>query len=83
MRKTGGVDDPDRTLFIRSRCRDGHARRETNLDPRGGRRLSRAMLPAYRAEWGLDGPLAAQFLRWQVGLVTFDWGVSYDTGRPE
>lgn len=37
---------------------------------------------AYRARWGLDGPLAAQFLQWLLGFVTFDWGVSFETGRP-
>ena len=37
---------------------------------------------AYRAQWGLDGPVAAQFLRWVHGFVTFDWGVSFETGRP-
>ncbi len=37
---------------------------------------------AYRAQWGLDGPLAAQFLRRVGGFVTFHWGVSFETGRP-
>ena len=37
---------------------------------------------AYRAQWDLDGSLAAQFGRWLVGFATFDWGVSFETGRP-
>lgn len=40
------------------------------------------IVAAYRAQWGLDEPLAAQFLRWLGGFVTFDWGVSFETGRP-
>ncbi len=37
---------------------------------------------AYRVQWGLDGSVAGQFLRWLGGFLTFDWGVSYQTGRP-
>ena len=40
------------------------------------------IVAAYRAQWGLDESLAAQFLRWLGGFVTFDWGVSFETGRP-
>ena len=40
------------------------------------------IVAAYRAQWGLDDSLAAQFLRWLGGFVTFDWGVSFETGRP-
>ena len=36
----------------------------------------------YRAQWGLDGPLVAQFWRWLIGFLTLDWGVSFETGRP-
>lgn len=36
----------------------------------------------YRAAWGLDGPLVAQFHRWLTGFLTLDWGVSFETGRP-
>ncbi|MEM6932006.1 MAG: ABC transporter permease [Pseudomonadota bacterium] len=39
------------------------------------------IVAAYRAEWGLDGPLTTQFLRWLGGFLTFDWGVSFETGR--
>ena len=39
------------------------------------------IVAAYRAEWGLDGSLGAQFLRWLGGFLTFDWGVSFETGR--
>ncbi|MEM9755348.1 MAG: ABC transporter permease [Pseudomonadota bacterium] len=40
------------------------------------------IVAAYRADWGLDGPLSGQFFRWLTGFLTFDWGVSYETGRP-
>ncbi|WP_420405595.1 ABC transporter permease [Nisaea sp.] len=39
------------------------------------------VVAAYRAQWGLDRPLAAQFLRWLHGFLIFDWGVSFETGR--
>ena len=35
-----------------------------------------------RAHYGLDDPLPIQYLNWLGGLVTGDWGVSYDTGQP-
>ena len=37
---------------------------------------------AYQAQWDLNGSLAARFGRWLAGFVTFDWGVSFETGRP-
>ncbi len=40
------------------------------------------IVAAYRAQWGLDEPIATQFLRWLGGFVTLDWGVSFETGRP-
>lgn len=40
------------------------------------------VVAAYRASWGLDGPLAAQFVHWLGGFVMLDWGVSFETGRP-
>lgn len=40
------------------------------------------IVAAYRAAWGLDEPLTWQFLHWLEGFVTFDWGVSFETGRP-
>lgn len=40
------------------------------------------IVAAYREQWGLNGPLGAQFLRWLGGFMTFDWGVSFETGRP-
>ncbi|WP_461427471.1 ABC transporter permease [Gymnodinialimonas sp.] len=36
----------------------------------------------YRAQWGLDGSLISQFARWLSGFMLFDWGVSFETGRP-
>lgn len=35
-----------------------------------------------RARYGLDDPLPVQYLNWLRGVVTGDWGVSYNTGRP-
>ncbi|MEO1248643.1 MAG: ABC transporter permease [Pseudomonadota bacterium] len=40
------------------------------------------IVAAYRAQWGLDGSLSSQFVRWLSGFLTFDWGVSFETGRP-
>ncbi len=37
---------------------------------------------ALRAEWGLDRPLAAQYLHWLAGFLSGDWGVSFRTTRP-
>lgn len=37
---------------------------------------------AYRTQWGLDGSLATQFLRWLGGFLSLNWGVSFETGRP-
>jgi len=36
---------------------------------------------AYRQQWGLDGPLSAQFLRWCSGFFRLDWGQSFETGQ--
>lgn len=35
-----------------------------------------------RGHYGLDQPLPIQYLRWIGGLLTGDWGASYDTGLP-
>ena len=43
---------------------------------------SEAVLAAYRAAWGLDQPLAAQFVRWLGGFLTLDWGLGLTSGRP-
>ncbi|MEM1274568.1 MAG: ABC transporter permease [Pseudomonadota bacterium] len=40
------------------------------------------VVAAYRAQWGLDGTLLSQFLRWLSGFLTLDWGMSFETGRP-
>jgi peptide/nickel transport system permease protein len=37
---------------------------------------------ALRAEWGLDRPLAAQYLAWLADFAAGDWGRSFRTGRP-
>jgi peptide/nickel transport system permease protein len=39
-------------------------------------------LTRIRAEWGLDRPLALQYLAWLTGFVRGDWGVSFRTGEP-
>ncbi|MEM8582276.1 MAG: ABC transporter permease, partial [Pseudomonadota bacterium] len=36
---------------------------------------------AYRTQWGLDGSVPAQFIRWLGAFLTLDWGVSFETGR--
>ena len=41
-----------------------------------------ATLAAFRAKWGLDYPLWKQFLIYLDGLVHFDLGNSFRTGRP-
>ncbi|MCC7049710.1 MAG: ABC transporter permease [Alphaproteobacteria bacterium] len=37
---------------------------------------------ALRRQWGLDQPLAGQYLSWLGRFVLGDWGVSFRTGRP-
>ena len=37
---------------------------------------------AMRAEWGLDRPLAEQYVRWLAGFLSGDWGVSFRTAQP-
>lgn len=39
------------------------------------------IVAAYRADWGLDGSLLAQFARWLGGFLSLDWGVSFETGQ--
>jgi peptide/nickel transport system permease protein len=41
-----------------------------------------ATIAGLRAQWGLDGPLPARYLRWLAGFVTGDWGRSFRTGEP-
>lgn len=45
-------------------------------------RFSPEIAAAYREQWGLDGSVAGQFLRWLAGFPTLDWGLSFETGRP-
>ncbi len=40
------------------------------------------IVAAYRAQWGLDASVTLQFLHWLAGFVRFDWGLSFETGRP-
>lgn len=44
-------------------------------------RASPETVAAYRTQWGLDGSVLSQFLRWLFGFLTLDWGVSFETGR--
>jgi len=44
-------------------------------------RASPETVAAYRTQWGLDGSLLSQFLRWLSGFLMLDWGVSFETGR--
>lgn len=41
-----------------------------------------ATIAGLRAEWGLDSPLPARYLRWLAGFLTGDWGRSFRTGEP-
>ena len=43
---------------------------------------SPAVIAEYRAEWGLDRPLAEQFAGWLSRFLTGDWGRSLVSGRP-
>lgn len=47
---------------------------ESNADPDHAQRL--------REEYGLDGPLPVQYLRWLGGVVTGDFGTSFYTRQP-
>jgi len=48
----------------------------------GGGRATAERTERLRAEFGLDDPLPVQYLNWAGGIVTGDWGTSYNTGRP-
>lgn len=37
---------------------------------------------ALHAQWGLDRPIASQYLAWLADFVTGDWRVSFRTGAP-
>jgi peptide/nickel transport system permease protein len=37
---------------------------------------------AYRAARNLDEPVLTRYVNWLVNITTFDWGLSYSTGRP-
>lgn len=43
---------------------------------------SSELAAAYRAAWGLEGPLIVQFLHWLTGFLSLEWGVSFSTGAP-
>lgn len=44
--------------------------------------LSREQIARFRANLGLDAPLAVQYLRWLRGVVRGDFGRSYNTVEP-
>lgn len=43
-------------------------------------RQSDDLIASYRLAWGLDRWIGEQFIIWLRGFVTFDWGVSFETG---
>ncbi len=48
----------------------------------GGGRATAERTERLRAQYGLDDPLPVQYLNWAGGIVTGDWGTSFNTGRP-
>lgn len=49
---------------------------------RFGEDIDAQTLEAFRTKWGLNYPLWKQFLIYLDGLVHFDLGLSFRTGRP-
>ncbi|MDY7102273.1 MAG: ABC transporter permease [Actinomycetota bacterium] len=47
-----------------------------------GGRVTPEQTARLRGRYGLDDPIAVQYLRWLRGVFTGDWGDSYSTGRP-
>jgi len=46
-----------------------------------GNHASVEAIAALKAEWGLDKPIYMQFVDFLVQIVTFDYGVSWDSGE--
>ncbi|GAA3742864.1 peptide/nickel transport system permease protein [Spinactinospora alkalitolerans] len=47
-----------------------------------GSQASAAQIERLRGRYGLDDPIWIQYLRWLGGMLTGDWGASFNTGRP-
>lgn len=47
-----------------------------------GSRVTPEQIARLRGRYGLDDPLPIQFLNWGKGVLTGEWGISYNTGRP-
>ncbi|MQA81047.1 MAG: ABC transporter permease subunit [Streptosporangiales bacterium] len=48
----------------------------------GATQASPEQMAQLREQYGLDKPLPTQYANWIGGLVTGDWGVSYNSGEP-
>lgn len=48
----------------------------------GASSATAAQLEQLRGRYGLDDPLFVQYFNWMGGVLTGDWGNSYQTGRP-
>lgn len=48
----------------------------------GGGRATAERTERLREEYGLDDPLPVQYVNWAGGVVTGDWGTSFNTRRP-
>jgi peptide/nickel transport system permease protein len=46
----------------------------------GATQMTPEQMAKLRAQYGLDQPLPTQYLHWLRGLVTGDWGMSYNSG---
>ncbi|WP_232663975.1 ABC transporter permease [Pseudonocardia sp. TRM90224] len=44
--------------------------------------VSPEQIARLRGRYGLDDPLVVQYFNWLGGVLTGDWGSSFDTGRP-
>ncbi|QCJ48392.1 MULTISPECIES: ABC transporter permease [Haloprofundus] len=48
----------------------------------GDAAAQQAAVDAYREARNLDGPVLDRYLRWMTGVLTLDWGRSYNLGAP-
>jgi peptide/nickel transport system permease protein len=48
----------------------------------GSSRVTPEQIERLRGRYGLDDPIPVQYLKWLGGVVTGDWGIAYNTGRP-
>ena len=54
----------------------------TEMYQNRGTEVSQEIIDAKRAELGLDQPFLIQYGRWLGGMLTWDMGESYMTGKP-